>query len=127
MGPSRFGKIFAAIVLLTAVPCPAPAMSGSDLLGYCLSENQVEKTGCMLYITGFVHGAQLHAGLSDKLCLPENLTGEEAVSVFVRKLREIAQASNKQGSPPPQAKQFFSESANVSVAAALALQYRCHE
>jgi hypothetical protein len=67
----------------------------------------------------------LHLELSDKLCLPGNLTGEEAVSVFVRKLREIAQTSNKQGSPPAQAKQFLSESANISVAAALALQYHC--
>jgi hypothetical protein len=126
MGASRAGKILAAIVVLIIVPCSASAMSGRDLLGYCLSENQVEKTGCMLYITGFVQGAQLHAELSDKLCLPGNLTGEEAVSVFVRKLRDIAQASNQQGSPPAQAaEQFFSESANISVAAALALQYHC--
>jgi hypothetical protein len=116
---------FAAIILLAAIPCAASAMSGRDLLGYCLSENQVEKTGCMLYITGFVQGAQMHSQLSDRLCLPENLTGEEAVAVFVRKLREMAQASNKLNSPPPEAKQFFSESAIVSVTAALGLQYGC--
>jgi hypothetical protein len=76
MGASRAGKILAAIAVLIAVPCSASAMSGRDLLEYCLSENQVEKTGCMLYITGFVHGAQLHAEVSDTLCLPGNLTGE---------------------------------------------------
>ncbi len=108
MGASRAaGKILAAIAVWIAVPCSGSAMSGRDLLEYCLSKNQVEKTGCMLYITGFVHGAQLHAELSDKLCLPGNLTGEEAVSVFVRKLREIAQTSNKQGSASAPAKLFF--------------------
>jgi hypothetical protein len=54
MGASRAGKILAAIAVLVAVPCSASAMSGRDLLEYCLSENQVEKTGCVLYITGFV-------------------------------------------------------------------------
>jgi hypothetical protein len=82
---------------------------------------------CLLrfYITGFVQGVLAHTYMSDRLCFPDNLTGEEATAVFVRKLREIAEASNRLGKPPPEAEKFFSSPLNVSVAAALGLQFKC--
>jgi hypothetical protein len=126
MGASRVWKLFVPIVALSFYSTPSWTLTGEGLLSWCMSDNKIERTSCEVYITGFVQGVLAHSYLSDKLCFPNNLTGEEATAVFVRKLREIAEASNKLNKPPPEARAFFSEQSNVALAAALGLQFKCH-
>lgn len=124
MGAPRYGQILAALIAAAVVSCasPAKATSGRDLLEWCLSKDDTLHTFCLLYISGFVHGAQMQPYLGKALCLPEHLTGEEAVSVYVRKLREIASGPGKSD---PMAKMFFTQPPETSLAAALGMEFDC--
>lgn len=75
-----------------------------------------ELAGCMAYVSGFVHGFKI--GRSEELhgviCLPPNLTVEEAIAVFVRTMRTITESSP-----------IADEQADAVVAAVVGTAFRC--
>ncbi len=75
-----------------------------------------ELAGCMAYVSGFVHGFKV--GRSEELkgvvCLPPNLTEEEAIAMFVRTMRTIGKSSP-----------VADEQADAVLAAVLGMSFRC--
>jgi hypothetical protein len=93
------GKVRAALVAIFVVFSVAPSSpetvhpSGKTLLGLCTSPKDSPSWAlCSGYITGFIEGA-FAAGA---LCLPSQLTGEEAISAIVGASKSVsAQALDK--------------------------------
>lgn len=116
-----------AVLLLALAAVPAQAQTGKDLFAACSSSAPIQRSTCLLYVSGFVHGMQASQNLGDRICLPSELTGEEASAVFLRVLRKVGKGI-VQGTPESQGgNPFFTGPQNASLAAALGLQFKCSQ
>jgi hypothetical protein len=114
-----------AIVACIVLPPIASAQTGNDLLMRCISKDAIEQVACTLYIAGFVHGMQLGDELRGEICLPKNLTGMEATTVFVEALNEISSSSGTGQKIRPEDNPFLTGPQNAALAAALGMKFHC--
>jgi hypothetical protein len=85
------GVIIAAFLILTASPLHAADRINPSFVEGCASDRGSPEYGeCSMYVAGFVHGYFIaeHLREDQKLCLPDGLTGEEAVDAVARKLKD---------------------------------------
>ena len=112
-------KVWAALICFLGFTrtVHAAAPTGKELLAWCTAKDRSEElAGCMAYVSGFVHGFKV--GRSEELkgvvCLPPDLTEEEAIALFVRTMRTIGKSSP-----------IADEHADAVLAAVLGMAFRC--
>ena len=113
------------IVLLMAAAASAHAQTGKELLGVCTSKDPIQQRSCTDYISGFIRGLKAAEHLRGEICIPKDLTGNEAKSIFVDTMAyiELAAVLNKGTGPDPNT--FFSKSRDAALAASLEMKFRC--
>jgi hypothetical protein len=111
------------IVLFAAAATSARAQTGKDLLGVCISNDPIQQTSCTHYISGFVHGLRAAEHRKGEICIPKDLTGSDARSIFVETLAyvELAAAMDRGPGRDP----IFSYPQNTALATALEMKFRC--
>ena len=113
------------IFLVAAMMSSAHAQTGKDLFVVCTSKNPVERMSCGLYISGFVNGLQAAEDLSGEICIPKNLTGSEALSIFTETLGNMGTAAAQGRGIGSEANPVFTSPQSAALAAVLGMKFPC--
>ena len=113
------------IFLVAAMMGSAHAQTGKDLFVICTSKNPVERVSCGLYISGFVNGLQAAEDVSGEICIPKNLTGSEALSIFTETLSDMETAAAQGRGVGPEANPVFASPQSAALAAVLGMKFQC--
>jgi Rap1a immunity proteins len=81
--------MFALGLASSAARAEDEGLTGNDILAWCTSADAHARHGCFMYVMGVYHATGVTVdGVHVPLCIPDNVTGQQAHDVVLKYLRE---------------------------------------
>jgi hypothetical protein len=88
-----------ALSMLAVIALPAAAQAGfktgTDVLNFCTDTSPLKRSICLGYLQGIADGLQIRDIGVARICIPDNLQGQQLIDIAVELLRTSAEPTGE--------------------------------